>query len=73
MRRALVTGGNRGIGFAIAESLVAKGYEVLIGSRDLEAGEKAAKEIAATALELDVANPKSITQTVKAAGPVDVL
>ena len=31
MARALVTGGNRGIGLAIAQGLVAKGHEVVIG------------------------------------------
>ena len=39
-RTALVTGGNRGIGLAIAEGLSARGLRVLIGSR--EPGEGAA-------------------------------
>ncbi|MEH2364488.1 SDR family NAD(P)-dependent oxidoreductase [Nostoc sp.] len=30
---ALVTGGNRGIGFAIAQGLLAKGYSIIITSR----------------------------------------
>ena len=73
MRRALVSGANRGIGKAIAEGLVGKGYEVLVGSRDLSAGETAAKAMGATALQLDVTDPGSIARAVALAGPVDVL
>lgn len=73
MKRALVTGGNRGIGFAIAKGLAEQGYDVLIGSRTLAAGEKAARKIGATALQLDVADPESTERAVVQAGPVDVL
>jgi NADP-dependent 3-hydroxy acid dehydrogenase YdfG len=44
-RIALVTGANTGIGFQIARDLTAKGIMVLIGSRNLETGKKAACEI----------------------------
>lgn len=44
-RVALVTGGNRGIGREVARQLVEAGLTVVIGSRDLTAGERAAKEI----------------------------
>ncbi|MEM7794709.1 MAG: SDR family NAD(P)-dependent oxidoreductase, partial [Cyanobacteria bacterium P01_C01_bin.118] len=30
---ALVTGGNRGIGFAIAQGLLTKGYDIILTSR----------------------------------------
>lgn len=73
MRRALVTGANRGIGLAIARGLVESGHEVLLGSRDRDAGQKAARQIGAVALELDVADPTSIARAVAEAGPVDVL
>jgi NAD(P)-dependent dehydrogenase (short-subunit alcohol dehydrogenase family) len=40
---ALVTGANQGIGLQIAKELVANGFTVLVGSRNLERGEAAAK------------------------------
>lgn len=73
MKRALVTGANRGIGLAIAKGLVDQGHEVLLGARDRQAGEKAAAQIGVSALELDVADKDSIAQAVEAAGPVDIL
>ncbi len=42
---ALVTGGNRGIGFAISKQLSLKGISVIIGSRDIRQGEATAKSI----------------------------
>lgn len=45
-RTALVTGANRGIGLAIAESLAKEhGINVLLGSRDLAAGQAVARKI----------------------------
>lgn len=73
MKRALVTGANRGIGLAIAEGLVGRGLEVLLGARDRSAGEQAARRIGAAALQLDVADPASVLRAVEEAGPVDVL
>ena len=59
---ALVTGANQGIGLQIAKDLVAHGFIVLVGSRDLERGEVAAKEVGsdAHALQLDVTDQDSI-------------
>jgi NAD(P)-dependent dehydrogenase (short-subunit alcohol dehydrogenase family) len=62
-RVALVTGANQGIGLQIAKDLVTHGFIVLVGSRNLERGEAAAKEVGpdAHALRLDVTDHASIT------------
>jgi NAD(P)-dependent dehydrogenase (short-subunit alcohol dehydrogenase family) len=59
---ALVTGANQGIGLQIAKNLAAHGLAVLVGSRNLERGEAAAKEVGphAYALQLDVTDHASI-------------
>jgi NAD(P)-dependent dehydrogenase (short-subunit alcohol dehydrogenase family) len=59
---ALVTGANKGIGLQIAKDLAAHGFTVLVGSRNLEHGETAAKSVGADAraLQLDVTNQASI-------------
>src|SRR5271156_2012089 len=59
---ALVTGANQGIGLQIAKNLVAHGFTVLVGSRNLSRGEAAAKEVGpdAHALQLDVTDRASI-------------
>jgi len=62
-RVALVTGANQGIGLQIAKDLVAHDLTVLVGSRNFERGEAAAKEVGpgAIALQLDVTDQASIT------------
>jgi len=62
---ALVTGGNRGIGFAICQGLLGAGFEVIIGSRSLEKGKTAAEKLNSShgkirVVELDVAQDNSI-------------
>jgi NAD(P)-dependent dehydrogenase (short-subunit alcohol dehydrogenase family) len=59
---ALVTGANKGIGLQIATDLAAHGFTVLVGSRDLERGDAAARTITgdARALALDVTDVESI-------------
>ena len=73
MRRALVTGGNRGIGLAIAKGLAHGGVEVVIGAKNYKDGQNAANQIGCEAVELDVASSSSIKQAVRNAGPIDVL
>jgi NAD(P)-dependent dehydrogenase (short-subunit alcohol dehydrogenase family) len=76
---ALVTGANQGIGLQIAKELAAHGFTVLIGSRNFERGEAAAKTIDgdARALHLDVTDWASITAAAerirKELGRLDVL
>ena len=61
-RIALVTGANQGVGLRVAEELAANGVTVLVGSRNFERGETAAKEIGlgAVVLQLDVTDRVSI-------------
>lgn len=61
-RRALVTGGNRGIGREVVRQLAERGYQVLLGARDLAKGEAVAREIghSVEAIALDVAAAESI-------------
>jgi NAD(P)-dependent dehydrogenase (short-subunit alcohol dehydrogenase family) len=63
-RVALVTGANQGIGLQVAKDLAAHGFTVLVGSRNFERGETAAKEIGpdARALQLDVTDRVSIAE-----------
>ncbi len=59
---ALITGANQGIGLQIAKEMAAHGFTVLVGSRNFEKGEIAAKSIGADvhALQLDVTDGASI-------------
>lgn len=61
---ALVTGGNRGIGFAIAQGLIARGYEVIMTARSGDRAAQGVLTLGATAhpLVLDVSDDASIAQ-----------
>jgi NAD(P)-dependent dehydrogenase (short-subunit alcohol dehydrogenase family) len=65
-KRVLVTGGNRGIGLAIAQGLIALNYEVIITARSLDAAQQAAEKLGAKAipLELDVSDDNSIDRSI---------
>lgn len=68
-KTALVTGGNRGIGFAIAQGLLDKGYQVIITSRSLEKAKQAAETLNSIGkvipVELNVVDDYSINQAFK--------
>jgi NAD(P)-dependent dehydrogenase (short-subunit alcohol dehydrogenase family) len=75
---ALVTGANKGIGFAVARELAAKGYTVLLGARDRQRGEAAAATIpGAKFLQLDLNDAQTVqaaAQEIETAyGHLDVL
>ena len=79
-KRALVTGGNRGIGFAIAQGLLTKGYDIILTSRTTDSAQQAAQKLNGNIipLALDISNDSSIeqaVQTLKAQGinQLDVL
>ncbi|WP_224823314.1 SDR family NAD(P)-dependent oxidoreductase [Cognatishimia sp. MH4019] len=72
MKTALITGGNRGIGRAIAEGL-ASDHRVVIGVRDPEAGQTAAREMGCEAVPLDLTQPESFELALAEIGGVDVL
>ncbi len=74
-KTALVTGGNKGIGFAISKGLAELGFEVIIAARSLKKADAAAKQIkkesdrSLRTLELDVTNDESIRNAAKTLAP----
>ena len=80
---AVVTGGNRGIGYAIAGGLAEVGATVVVANRDAEAGRAAATDIAEATGADTLAVPADVTdeaavealvaETVAEFGGVDVL
>jgi NAD(P)-dependent dehydrogenase (short-subunit alcohol dehydrogenase family) len=60
---ALVTGANKGIGFAICQGLVEKGWDVILAVRSLDRGKQAAEKLSSDrvrVIELDVTDDESI-------------
>jgi 2-hydroxycyclohexanecarboxyl-CoA dehydrogenase len=73
MRRALVTGGARGIGAAIAARLASDGFAVIVADIDTEGAERQAAAIGARSAAFDVADPEAAKAGIDAAGTLDVL
>jgi NAD(P)-dependent dehydrogenase (short-subunit alcohol dehydrogenase family) len=76
-RVAVVTGGNRGLGFAFARALEEAGARVAIAARDGGKNAEAAAALGALAVELDVTDPASVAAMAERVtgelGPIDVL
>ncbi|MFJ3775819.1 SDR family oxidoreductase [Streptomyces sp. NPDC090075] len=76
MTTTLITGANKGIGYETARQLIAAGHTVYVGARDAERGRRAAEELGARFVLLDVTDDASVeaaAKTVAADGGLDVL
>jgi len=79
LKTVLITGANRGIGFAIAKALVQRGdFRVLLAARQLKDAEQAVAELGAgIAIRLDLTDSllleQKALQVEQQYGPVDVL
>src|SRR5581483_2974786 len=72
-KRALVTGGSRGIGAAIARELASAGADVVVGYRaGGDEAESVATEIGGSAVQADVSSAEDAARLVDAAGDIDV-
>ena len=52
-KTAIITGGNKGIGLAVAKDLISKNYKVIIGCRDISKGKMAEEYLGKNAHFLD--------------------
>jgi len=77
MTITLITGGNKGLGYETARRLIELGHKVYIGVRSEERGQKAAKELGAEFVLLDVTIDNSVSEAVakikKNEGYLDIL
>jgi NAD(P)-dependent dehydrogenase (short-subunit alcohol dehydrogenase family) len=76
MATTLITGANKGLGFETARRLIAAGHTVYVGSRDAERGRRAAEQIGARMVLIDVTDDASVADAAKAIeadGGLDVL
>src|ERR1700722_13448279 len=75
-RVALVTGGGKGIGAAIAHRLAADGFRVAVLGRDALALARVAREIHGFAVEADVTDPEAMSRAIERVestlGPIGV-
>jgi NAD(P)-dependent dehydrogenase (short-subunit alcohol dehydrogenase family) len=76
MTTTFITGANKGLGRETARRLLAEGHTVYVGARDPERGRRAAEELGARFVRLDVADDASVeaaARELEAAGGLDVL
>ncbi|WP_310590421.1 SDR family NAD(P)-dependent oxidoreductase [Dyadobacter sp. NIV53] len=66
MKKVLITGANKGVGFETARQLLRQGYHVYLGSRNLDNGLEAVEKLKtegldnAEAIQLDVTDAASV-------------
>lgn len=72
-RHAIVTGGGRGIGAAIARALHARGARVTLLGRNLAALDRVAAEINAHAVAVDITDEASVSGAFLHVGAADIL
>jgi NAD(P)-dependent dehydrogenase (short-subunit alcohol dehydrogenase family) len=76
MTTTLITGANKGLGKETARQLIAAGHTVYAGARDEARGRKAASELGARFVQLDVTDDASVAAAfaqIGAGGGLDVL
>ncbi|WP_416067578.1 SDR family oxidoreductase [Rhizobium sp. ZK1] len=73
-KRALVLGGNRGMGLAVARALAAEGAAVFLAARDRQALAAAAAEVGAAGMfQVDLSDITSLTVFAAEVGDIDIL
>ncbi len=70
MRKAFITGANKGIGFEVAKILGQKGIHVLLGARDADRGKAALAQlhnlkISAEFIPIDIASESSVLKAIE--------
>lgn len=76
MTTTLITGANKGLGFETARRLIEAGHTVFVGSRDVDRGRRAAEQLGARTILIDVTDDASVAaaaKTIEAEGGLDVL
>jgi NAD(P)-dependent dehydrogenase (short-subunit alcohol dehydrogenase family) len=75
LKTALITGGGRGIGRAIALAFAEQGARIVVAARSAEQIKQVADEIGndSVAIVCDVSDPQSVTQMFGEVGAIDIL